>query len=165
MISLAPAKPDEHPMVRRWYALYLEHLVAAGGDYQRDADGNWQPDHLPYWLDGGDDHHTLIIREARRPVGFAFVLTSDSPWIAAGHDFCLSELFVLADARHRGIGAAAARALFDRFPGRWVLSEVPGNLGAIAFWRRVLDAYTNGRYTDAVIDGCPTQTFDNRGPR
>lgn len=52
-------RPREHPLLRRLYDAYLEELTSFGASYRRRADGRWEylppdgdwgPDHLPYWL-------------------------------------------------------------------------------------------------------------------
>jgi hypothetical protein len=43
--------------------------------------------------------------------------------------------------------------LFDRFIGRWELGTARGNVVRQAFWRNVLDQYTNGKYQE-VAEGC-----------
>ena len=55
-----------------------------------------------------------------------------------GVRFRLAEFFILKRYRRTGVGRQAARALFDRFRGRWQLSILARNAPAIAFWRRVL---------------------------
>jgi predicted acetyltransferase len=81
------------------------------------------------------------------------------------HD--VAELFVLQRYRRRGVGDQAARFLFDRFPGRWEVRQKAENTGAIAFWRRVIGRYTNGRFDEEVLADDrwqgPVQRFDNRG--
>ena len=62
------------------------------------------------------------------------------------------------------------RWLFDRFPGRWEVRQKAENSRAIAFWRRVIDRYTGGRFEEEVLADerwhGPVQRFDNsRAPR
>ena len=79
------------------------------------------------------------------------------------HD--VAELFVLQRYRRCGVGERAARWLFDRFPGRWEVRQRAENVRAIAFWRRVIDRYTSGRFDEEVIADerwqGPVQRFDN----
>jgi aryl-alcohol dehydrogenase-like predicted oxidoreductase/predicted acetyltransferase len=156
---IAPLGAADHDRVRAFHDLYLAELAAAGGDYRRDAGGRWQPDHLPYWLAEGDDRQAYLIRDGERPVGFAFVLHAGSPWATPGMDHCLAEMFVHPDARGRGVGAAAARALFDRLPGRWEIQQLAGNPRAIAFWRRVAGEVTGGAFEEVATPAGPAQRF------
>lgn len=78
----------------------------------------------------------------------------------------VSELFVMRKYRRRGVGARAATTLFDRFAAPWEVRELRANVAAIRFWRKVIERYTNGAYTEVEWDG-PTfrgvvQRFDPR---
>lgn len=79
------------------------------------------------------------------------------------HD--VAEFFVLQRYRRAGVGEQTARWLFDRFPGRWEVRQKAENARAIAFWRRVIDRYTGGRFDEEVLADerwrGPVQRFDN----
>lgn len=78
----------------------------------------------------------------------------------------VAEFFVLRRFRRSGVGETAARSLFDRYPGRWEVRQKRENVGAIAFWRRVIDRYTGGRFEEEALDDDrwrgPVQRFDHR---
>ena len=167
-------RPREHPLLRRLYDAYLEELTSFGASYRRRADGRWEyrppggdwgPDHLPYWLGKGPEHHVLLFRLGREVIGFAMVGLRPARWMSPRTDACVSEFFVAPHARRRGVGEAAARRIFERFPGRWEILEVPGNAPAIAFWRRVVGRYTRGRFEELVAHGGPAQRFTSAPPR
>ena len=83
------------------------------------------------------------------------------------HD--VAELFVLRKYQRSGVGEQMARWLFDRFPGRWEVRQKAENARAIAFWRRVIDRYTGGRFEEEVVSDerwqGPVQRFDNARAR
>ena len=56
------------------------------------------------------------------------------------------------------------RLIFDRFAGDWVIVEYLRNPGAVAFWRRVVAAYSGGRYTERSRHGEVQQRFKSRPP-
>ena len=64
----------------------------------------------------------------------------------------MAEFFVLRGERRRGIGRAAALALFERFGGRWEVAQLRDNGPARAFWRTVITEYTGGRYEERATD-------------
>lgn len=113
-----------------------------GYSYLNDR-GLWEPDHLPSWLADDTDHPLLILADGRR-VGFALVNQAPSPHLTPGMEYRMSEFFILRKLRRGGLGKHAAFAVFDRFPGKWELTELPRNTGAIAFWRRIIGEYTDG---------------------
>jgi len=83
---------------------------------------------------------------------------ADCPWVIA-------EFFVMRKYRRQGVGRAAAFQVFDRFPGRWEVAEITSNVGAQAFWRKVIGEYTGGDFAETVLDDeswhGPVQSFDN----
>jgi predicted acetyltransferase len=131
------------------------------GYYSLDDGGLWRPDHLPSWLQEDGDH-PLILLEAGRRVGFALVNQAPSPHVTPGLDFRMAEFFVLRGCRGQGIGRRAVVALFDRFPGKWEISELPRNAPAIRFWRRVIGAYRDGRYGETADASAVRQIVDTR---
>ena len=130
------------------YPFYLYDLSEFDHGYYRLNDrGLWEPHHLPSWLKEGPDH-PLVILESGHRVGCALVNQAPSPHMQPGMDFRLSELFVLRKHRRRGIGRRAVFVLFDRFKGKWEITELVRNTPAINFWRRVIDEYAGGHYEE-----------------
>jgi len=115
-----------------------------------------------HWF-SNDHSHPLLILKGSDPVGFALV--SRPRMRSAGKDaveYHMSEFFVRAPHRLAGIGRDAARLIFDRFAGEWEVIEYQRNAGAVAFWRRVLNAYCRGRFTERIQDGEVRQRFSSR---
>jgi aminoglycoside 6'-N-acetyltransferase I len=144
----------------RVYPFYLHDLSEFDDGYYRlDEGGRWTPDHLPDWLDDATDHPLILIESGER-VGAALINQAPSPHMSPGVGFRMAEFFVLRAHRGRGIGRRAVFALFDRFPGVWEISELPRNAPAIRFWRRVIGAYTNGRFRETRDAAAVRQVLD-----
>jgi len=167
-LRLERLRAADRDLLRRLYDAYLEALVPFGASYRRRGDGRWEyrppggdwgPDHLPYWLEEGADHRVLLFRVGREVVGFAMVGLRPAFWMSPGMDACVSEFYVVPAARKRGVGEAAARRLFERWRGRWEVTEIPGNAPAIAFWRRIIGRFTGGLFDEVEANGGPTQRF------
>ena len=73
----------------------------------------------------------------------------------------MSEFFIAREARRRGVGRSAVRLIFDRFAGTWEILEYQRNPGAVAFWRRVVTAYTAGDFRERVQNGEVRQHFSS----
>jgi predicted acetyltransferase len=129
------------------------------GYYRLNDRGLWEPDHLSSWLTEDSDHPLVILDSGQR-VGCALVNQAPSPHMQPGMDFRMSEFFVLRKHRRSGIGQRAVFALFDRFRGTWQISELVRNIPAIRFWRRVIGAYTSGRYEEATNGADVQQIVD-----
>jgi putative acetyltransferase len=146
--------------LRNVYPLYLHDLSEfAPGEYELTADGRWEPDHLPYWLEK-PFCHALVVLEDARPVGFAFVGESPFPFMSPGVRFRLAEFFVLRARRRSGLASGAARAVFERFRGPFELGVLPRNAPALAFWRGMLPAVSQARVREEPDSEVVRFTFD-----
>lgn len=162
-VSIRDAKgsADDRTWIQSVYREYLNDLSALNtgifpvlGEF-----GHREPDLLARWF-ADDRSHPLLILKAERPAGFALVvrpqpMASVQPPI----DFRMSEFFVLRKHRRLGVGRDAATLILNRFAGQWEVTEYLRNTGAVSFWRRVISAYTRGRYTERVVDGEVRQVF------
>lgn len=139
-VELVPATETERPVVQNLARFYVYDLSAFAG-WPCPKDGLYAcRDLADYW---GPEGLAFTIRADGALAGFALV---DRPSPLGGADYWMGEFFVLAAYRRRGVGRAAALAAFRRLPGTWQVGQIPGNAPAIAFWRRVIDEATGGRF-------------------
>jgi predicted acetyltransferase len=79
----------------------------------------------------------------------------------------ISDFFIMRKFRGKGYGKQAAFTIFDSFPGTWEIRQTIENLPAKRFWNRVIHDYTNGSYSEVILDGekwnGPVQVFEQRG--
>lgn len=83
-----------------------------------------------YWREAG--RHAFFIVHEGGQAGFAFVRDPASTGTPVHQ---LAEFYVKPGCRRRGFGRAAARAIWDRFPGKWELQVHGGNDAAVRFWQ------------------------------
>ncbi len=173
---------------RQWiegvYRDYLNDLApSATGIFPALGEvGHRAPDQLQLWF-GDRSAQVLTILYNESPVGFAMVrrrplggasaptARSSAPVPGAPAEggsaasaFSMAEFFIARSWRRRGIGSEAVRLLFDRFAGQWLISEHVRNTAAVQFWRRVVAAYTRGRYQERILNGEVQQHFES-GPQ
>jgi predicted acetyltransferase len=160
----AKASPEDRRWIHAAYPEYLDELsrVTHAGTGVFPVFGEHGPredELLARWFHD-DRSHPLVILESGRPAGFALVARPlVPPRTPADAEFRMAEFFVCVANRRRGIGRAAAELIFSRFAGRWEVAEAVANAEAVAFWRRVVMAYTRGRYDERVADGEVRQRF------
>jgi predicted acetyltransferase len=160
MISLRHATKNERTAIENMMQLYaydwsaLRPLdVSEEGrfdDYPLDA----------YWRDAW--RHPFLIRVESKLAGFALIPTkSHLTGVSGVAD--VSEFFVMKRYRRMGVGRAAAMAVFEQFKGPWEVRQRQENAEATAFWRRVIDEYTRGKYQEAMWNDAawtgPVQRF------
>ncbi|MDP8986035.1 MAG: GNAT family N-acetyltransferase [Pseudomonadota bacterium] len=153
---------------RQWiqdaYGEYLEALsgLNTGLFTVLGADNPHEHEIFANWF-ANDQSHPLLILKGSDAVGFALVTRPRIP--VAGEtaaDYHMSEFFVRKALRRTGIGREAAMLIFDRFAGDWEIVDYLRNPGAVAFWRRVLSVYTQGRFTERSRNGEVHQRFTSR---
>lgn len=109
------------------------------------------------------DREVLSIERDDQSVGFAVLqrqATRESTSL-----YLVLEFYVIPEYRALGVGAAAARLLFDRFEGRWEIRSLSSDARAIAFWRRVTSRYALGAIDEHRERGEVVQRFLSKGAR
>ena len=149
----ARSSPQDREWIRAVYRDYLAELSASkSGIFP--ALGEWaerESEFLAGWFSAAAAHPFVILVDGHR-AGFALV--SPPPVMPrASVDFRMSEFFVVAAARRRGVGASAASLIFSRFAGDWEVVEDEQNRPALQFWRSVIARHTAGRYSETRSGG------------
>lgn len=156
-VSVTPAELAEKSIVDRLLQLY-HYDFTEFVDIKLGADGTYPYRYLDvYWdPEPGEERYPFLIRLDGDLAGFAFVRFLN------GH-YLMAEFFVMRPFRRAGVGAVAAAALFQEFPGPWIVHQVPKNLPAQAFWRRVIGDFTSGRFDESTDADGVTQRFTSGG--
>ena len=120
----------------------------------------------PWWADPKSLFPYLIVVDGA-PAGFNLIAARPRLPKEIPADFVVHEFFLLHAYRGTAVGEQAAIAGFDLHRGKWEVVTNPPNARAIAFWRRVIDRYTTGRFTEAQGDHVwgprAAFRFDNEG--
>jgi len=161
--TLKPLADGERPLIQRLFELYLydfsemEHADVDEEGWFVPSARDWL---ARYWSEPG--RHALLLRVEGKPAGLALVDES-SPLAGSGERRFLGAFLVVRGYRRQGYGAEVARAIFDRFPGRWQVLQIKANTEAQQFWRRVIGDYTGGAFTERwVSEREVVQEFDTR---
>ena len=151
-MSVELAAPSDAPLLANFLELYIHDLSEA---FPLDVgdDGRFGYDRLPlYWTD--PRRFPFLLRSGPRIVGFALVArgspASDDPEVLD-----VQEFFVLRRYRRLGVGRLAARRLWDRVPGRWIVRVSQGNGPGLRFWEAVVAEYAKGAQSESALPGSP----------
>lgn len=152
-IAVTQAALDEKPVLERLLQLYhydftefVPFKLGPDGTYAyRYLDAYWEPE-------PGEERHPLLVRVDGELAGFAMVRFVNETYVMA-------EFFVMRPFRRGGVGWRVAMEVFRRFPGKWIVHQVPANLPAQAFWRRVIGEYTGGAFEESTDADGVTQRF------
>lgn len=124
-----------HDFSELWFDREVEGELGVDGRYSDYPylDSYWEDPARTPWL----------FRINGLPVGFALV--NDYAHTPTPVDQAVAEFFVVRKHRRRGVGLAAAHALFGTAWGVWEAAVVRRNTGALAFWRRAAATYPGVR--------------------
>jgi predicted acetyltransferase len=144
-IAVRAALPADRLPLARMLELY-QHDLSDIWDQDLDVHGEYGYALDRYW--DSDGCWPFVVTVEGRYAGFALVdggvrLGTEGHW--------MDQFFVLRKYRRRGVGEQLARAVFDALPGRWEVGQMPQNLAAQAFWRRVIAGHTAGRFREHEI--------------
>lgn len=84
----------------------------------------------------------FVVRVDGHPAGFALVQQHGEM------QFDMGEFFIGRQYRRNAVGQRVATAMFDRFAGHWQVREMPTNVAAQAFWRKIIADYTGSAFTE-----------------
>lgn len=156
--------PSDREWISRAFRGYLDDLSegSTGVFPALTEAGLSEPDQVLDWF-RDERSHPLVLLSSGEPVGFARILASRPTGAAGLPEFSLTDFFVQPRQRGRGVGRQAACLIFARFEGQWRVSEETRNRGAVNFWRKVISAFTRGRYSERVVGAQVRHTFVSKG--
>lgn len=146
-LVVSRAGPDEASIIANLMQFYIHDFSELWFDRQVEgelsADGRFSdyPGLSAYWTDPARE--AWLFRIGGLPVGFALV--NDVAHSTTPVDRAVAEFFVVRKHRRRGVGLAAAHALFGTAWGVWEAATVRRNTAARAFWRRAAESYPGVR--------------------
>ena len=158
-ISFRTAQWQDRPVLSRLLELY-----------QYDLSEVW-----PQTLNAHGEYGFAVDRYLRNPRLHAVLFLVDGDYAGFGlvdpdvslaeNEYWMGQFFVMKRYRRMGVGRLGARHLFDKFRGKWEVGQMPLNLPARDFWRRVIGDYTGGNFVEHELhderwDGF-LQCFDN----
>ena len=144
-VEVRIANQDEHLPLQRMLELY-QHDLSDIWDQDLDTHGEYGYTLDRYWK--GSDCWPYLFRVAGRLAGFALV---DRRVRIPGDNFWMDQFFVLKKYRRQGIGSVAAATVLDTHHGHWQVGQMPANLAAQAFWRRLVGWYTRNGYAEEQL--------------
>lgn len=134
-IEVSPAKVEDKPILRNLLELCLHDYSEFNGKDVNEH-GLFDYPYLDhYWTEAG--RYPFLVKVEGKLAGF--VLVRDLA-IAEGEPLWqIAEFFILRKYRRQGIGREVAHQMFERFVGRWEVTQEKGNLPAQQFWQRIME--------------------------
>ena len=140
-LDIARATPEERPILANLLQLYIHDFSeywSGTSQGELEDDGRFLDYPLDsYWSD--PRRVPLLLRLDGRLAGFA--LLNDHAHTDAPVDWNMAEFFVARKHRGAGVGRAAAREIFSRYPGAWEVAVARLNVRALPFWRDTIASH------------------------
>lgn len=157
-IELIPVAKEEKEILRN----LLEKYTYEFSQYTHcdlNALGLYGYDYFDcYWTE--ENRWAFFIKADGNLAGF--IMVNNHSETEEPCDFCMAEFCVLYKYRRAGVGSFAAKAIFDRFHGRWQLKLHPKNIASVHFWEKTISAYTKGMYR--LVRAYPGTEYDDGTP-
>lgn len=143
-ISIHPAQAEDLAIAKNLVPYYV-YDMSEFASWPCSPEGKFDGcDMLPtYWEEEGK--HAYMLKSGEEIAGFALVRGNHEE---EDIDYSIGEFFILRKFRGKGQGEKVARELFDMFHGNWFVAQLASNKTAIAFWRKVIDRYSAGKYQE-----------------
>jgi predicted acetyltransferase len=143
--SIRKALTGDFPAIQQMLELYQYELSDI---WHQDADGEGRYGYdLQRHKDGERFHAYVALQGAQYAglalVGPAAVTREEGAW--------MEQFFVLKKYRHLGAGRALAEHVFRAHPGPWEVGQMPQNLPAQVFWRKVISEFTQGALVEVQV--------------
>ena len=144
-IEIRPATAHDRLPIARMLELY-QHDLSDIWPSDLDAHGEYGYALDRYWADARC--HAFVALCRAQFAGFALV---DGAVKVGREGHWIDQFFVLKKYRRSGVGSALAGAVFAALPGAWEVGQMPANLPAQAFWRRVIG--THAEFVEHRLSG------------
>ena len=155
-VEVVRATAGEQTVLENLLSLYLHDFSEVFGN-PPGPDGRFLFDALPRFFED-QTRFPFLIRAGGDLGGFA--LESQGSVISESREvWDLNEFFVVRGLRRRGVGTAAASALFQLFSGTWEVRALDENKGAGEFWEKAISAHTNGSSKEMPWESEPGRTW------
>lgn len=166
LVALEVTAPDTAPVLSNLLELYM-HDLSAIFPIEIGGDGRFRYEKLSLYWSEPERRFAFLIRTGRQLAGFALV-TRGSQATDGPEDLDVAEFFVLRSHRRAGVGRQAARLLWDRLRGQWVVRVSEANRTGLPFWRTTVAEYTRGAFSERTMPGNPDVwrvfTFESADP-
>ena len=144
-MEVRKAGPEDYPALRQMLELYQYELSDI---WLQDADSEAKYGYDLQRHMQGERFCAYVATDGSQYVGFALV----APAAVTQRDGCwMEQFFVLKRFRRSGVGRTLAEHVLRCHPGPWEVGQMPENLAAQAFWRRVISQVSACSYVEVQV--------------
>lgn len=104
-----------------------------------------------YWKE--ESRHPYILKCNNELAGFVLYRYNENNMNE------IAEFFVINKYKRFGAGTFMANSIFKKYKGKWEIRTLLKNKRAQSFWRKVINEYTNGNFTEQFINNNSRYAF------
>jgi len=147
-VEVLEVEDDQKSILRQLLELY-EYDFSEYNDQDVNEHGYYGYKYLDhYWTDA--NRYPFFIMVENKYAGFVLV-NSHNYLLDDDQGRSIAEFFIMRKYRRKGVGSEAAKQIFDKYRGWWEVRQHGGNEPSKLFWRRVIDEYTAGQFTQMDV--------------
>jgi predicted acetyltransferase len=144
-LELRKARPEDFPALQQMLEFY-QYDLSDIWPQDSDTEAKYGYNLERYKLD--ERFHAHVALHGSQYAGFALV----SPAVVTRKEGSwMEQFFVLKRYRRTGIGRALALHSLKSHPGTWEVGQMPSNVAAQAFWRKVISEQTSGEFVEVQV--------------
>jgi predicted acetyltransferase len=144
-LTLRKARLDDYPALQQMLELYQYDLSDI---WAQDADAEARYGYKLERFKLDERYHAHVAMEGAQYAGFALVAPAA---VTSKEGSWMEQFFVLKRYRRTGIGRALALHSLESHPGPWEVGQMPSNVAAQTFWRKVISERTRGEYVEVQV--------------
>ena len=144
-LELRKAQPNDFPAVQQMLELYQYELSDI---WAQKADAQARYGYALERHQQGERFHAHVALQGSQYVGFALVAPAA---VTRQEGHWMEQFFILKRFRRSGAGKALAKHVLLSHPGAWEVGQMPANVAAQHFWRRVIAQATAGNYREVQV--------------
>lgn len=162
-ITITPAALADHSTIQnmgRFYVYDMSEYLGHLEGWEMPEDGLYECIDFKKYFEQKDSY-PFLVRKGKELAGFVII---DKKGSDDNIDFNMAQFFILRKFKGCGVGKYVAQTCFDKFKGTWEVMVLPGNTGAYTFWKRSIQDYTGGNFTEynrniAHLNNCEKNIF------
>jgi predicted acetyltransferase len=144
-LAFRRAQPEDFPALQQMLELYQYELSDI---WPQEADSEARYGYDLQRHKQGERFHAYVALSGTEYAGLALVAPA---LVTRQEGVWMEQFFILKKFRGAGAGRAFAEFVFRCHPGPWEVGQMPKNLAAQAFWRRVIASFTDGAFTEVQV--------------
>ena len=141
---------EDYPTIQNMARFYLydqsRYCASISDEWNIPKDGLYECfDFKNYFTD--QTKKAFFVKVGETMAGFVLL---DRKGQSQETEWNMGEFFILAQFQGKGVAEKVAYEIWKMHPGSWEVSVIPENTKALAFWRNIIDSFTNGHYTEEL---------------